>query len=660
MVISASLWHRRFGGERDVIGRVIEVNGEPATIVGVLQSSYDFPLRNTELWQIMHLQATRRGPFFLQGIARLAPGKTLESAQAETNVISQNIERANPGTYSRLTMPVESLRDYLTGNVRPALFVMFAAVLAVLLIATVNIANLLLARGRTQEREMAVRLSLGAGRRRLVQQLLTESVLLSLLGAGAGLSLAFAGIRLFRTFHPADLPLAQQVRLDWSVLLFTVTISVGVGVLFGLVPATQTMRGDLQALRDGGRGAFAATRRRHLGGVLVVAEIALSLVLLVTAGLLLRSFMLLHKADAGFNVPPENLLTMVVTPKAPGKTVSRAIYENWMISFYQRLTDNVGRLPGVQYAAISDSIPPDQESDDDTFSIAGRPWTQQAFPSTTFPKISPEYFRALGVPLLHGRFFTQRDTATSPPVTLISESLARRYFPETDPIGQKIQASSPGNGNPYMEIIGVVGDLKYWGLEKEFAPAYYIPFTQGFSDTVFLVVRSPKPAAALALVILREIRSLDKDAVARRVLTMEDLLSENMAAPRFRTLLLTGFGVLALLLAAIGTYGVIAYSVTQRTQEIGIRMALGAQRGAVLKMIMGRGALLTLLGVSIGLVASFAATRALSGFLFVIRAGDPLTFVVGIGLLSAVAMTATLLPALRAMRIDPLVALRYE
>ena len=366
VVISASLWHRRFGGERDVIGRVIEVNGEPATIVGVLQSSYDFPLRNTELWQIMHLQATRRGPFFLQGIARLAPGKTLESAQAETNVIAQNIERANPGTYSRLTMPVESLRDYLTGNVRPALFVMFAAVLAVLLIATVNIANLLLARGRTREREMAVRLSLGAGRRRLVQQLLTESVLLSLLGAGAGLSLAFAGIRLFRTFHPADLPLAQQVRLDWSVLLFTVTISVGVGVLFGLVPATQTMRGDLQALRDGGRGAFAATRRRHLGGVLVVAEIALSLVLLVTAGLLLRSFML-HKADAGFNVPPENPLTMVVTPKAPGKTVSRAIYENWMISFYQRLTDNVGRLPGVQYAAISDSIPPDQESDDDTF-----------------------------------------------------------------------------------------------------------------------------------------------------------------------------------------------------------------------------------------------------------------------------------------------------
>jgi putative ABC transport system permease protein len=418
VLISASLWRRRFAGTRDVIGRVIEVNGEPATIIGVLQTGYDFPLRNTELWQILHLEATRRGPFFLQGIARLAPGKTLASAQAETNVIARNIERANPGNYSRLTMPVESLRNYLVGNVRQALFVMFAAVLAVLLIATVNIANLLLARGRTREREIAVRLSLGAGRQRLVQQLLTESVLLSLIGAGVGLLLAFAGIRLFRTFNPADLPLAPQVRLDWSVLLFTVAISVGVGVLFGLIPATQTLHRDLRALRGGGRGTFPGDRLRPLGGVLVVVEIALSLVLLVAAGLLLRSFMLLHRVNAGFNAPPENVLTMIVTPKPPGKTVGRAVYENWMISFYQRLTGNVGRLPGVQHAAISDSIPPDQESDDDTFSIAGRPWSQEAFPSTTFPKISPDYFRALGVPLVRGRFFTQHDTATSQPVTI--------------------------------------------------------------------------------------------------------------------------------------------------------------------------------------------------------------------------------------------------
>jgi putative ABC transport system permease protein len=661
VVISESLWQRRFHGASDLIGRVIDVDSNPAMIVGVVREGYGFPLRNIEMWQNIRLKVTRRGPFFFQGIGRLRPGTTLASAQAETNVIARNIESANHGTYSRLTMPVESLRNYLIGNVRPALFMMFAAVLAVLLIATVNIANLLLARGSTREREMAVRLSLGAARRRLVQQLLTESVLLSLIGAAAGLLLALIAVRLFRAFNPADLPLTYQVQLDWSVLLFTVAMSLVVGILFGVVPSMQSVRGNLQApLREGGRSHTASAGHHRTRGALVVTEIALSLVLLVAAGLLLRSFMLLERVDAGFSAPPENLLTMVVTRKAARNPKNPAEYENRLTAFYQGLVANVGRLPGVQYAAISDSIPPDQESEDDTFSIAGRQWNEQEFPSTTLPKISPDYFRALGVPLLRGRFFTLDDTAQSPPVALISESLARRYFPESDPLGQKIQASSPGNGNPYMEIVGVVGDLKYWGLEKQPAQAYYQPYAQNLPDSVFLVVRSAKPAAALAPAIEHEINSLDKDAVTRRVLTMQDLFSENVAAPRFRTLLLTAFGALALMLAAVGIYGVIAYSVTQRTQEIGIRMALGAQRGNVLKMVMGQGATLTLVGLGIGLLASFAAARALSRFLYAVGAGDPLTFVLGIGVLSAVAMAATLIPALRATRIDPLVALRYE
>lgn len=662
VVITASLWQRRFSSSRDAIGRVIEVNSSPVTIIGVVSEGYGFPLRNIEMWQNVHLKVTRRGPFFFQGIGRLRPGATFERAQAETNLIGHNIERAAPGVYSNLKMPVEPLRTYLVGDLRPALFMMFAAVLAVLLIAAVNIANLLLARGSTREREMAVRLSLGAARRRLVQQLLTESVLLSLTGAAAGLLLAFASVRMFRAFNPADVPLAYQVQLDWNVLLFTVVIAMAAGVLFGVVPAIQSVRGDLQApLKEGGRSGSAGAGHHRTRAVLVIAEIALSLVLLVAAGLLLRSFMLLQKVDAGFSAPPENLLTMVITPKTVRNAENPFAFNTGIISFYQRVMESVGRLPGVQHVAVSDSIPPDLAGEDDSFSIAGRPWSDQAYPSTALPKVSPDYFRALGVPLVRGRFFTHEDTAKSAPVTIISESLARRYFPDTDPIGQKIQASAPsGNNSPYMDVVGVVGDLKYWGLESESATAYYQPYTQNFSSTSFLVVRSPKPAAALATMIEREIHSVDKDAVVRSVLTMEELLGASVARPRFRTLLLTGFGALALILAGVGIYGVIAYSVTQRTQEIGIRMALGAQRSDVLKMVMGRGAVLTLVGLGAGLFASFAAARALSRFLFAIGAGDPLTFALGITVLSVVAMAATLIPALRATKIDPLVALRYE
>jgi putative ABC transport system permease protein len=661
VVISASLWQRRFGGSRDAIGRVIEVNTNLATIIGVVGEGFGFPGAHIELWQNVRLKVTRRGPFFFQGIGRLHRGMTLDRARAETNLIGRNIERANSGVYSNLTMPVESLRNYLVGDLRPALLMMFAAVLAVLLIATVNIANLLLARATTREREMAVRLSLGAARRRLVQQLLTESVLLSLTGAAAGLLLAFVGVRTFRAFNPANVPLAFQVQLDWSVLLFTLAISVAAGVLFGVVPAIESARGDLQApLKEGGRGGTAGTGHHRTRAVLVVAEIALSLVLLVAAGLLLRSFMLLQKVDVGTSAPPANVLTMMVTPKTLRKTGIQFTSDNGIISFYLRVMESVSRLPGVQYVAISDSLPPDQGGEDDTFSIAGRPWSDQTFPSTTLPKISPDYFRALGVPLLRGRFFTQDDTAKSTPVTIISESLARRYFPDMDPIGQKIGASLPSNTDPYMDVVGVVGDLKYWGLESESKPAYYRPYTQNFNTTIFLLVQSPKPAAGLAPSIQREIRAVDKDAVVRRVLTLEDLLGESVAQPRFRTLLVTSFGVLALLLAAVGIYGVITYSVTQRTQEIGIRMALGAQRSDVIEMVVGNGALLAAMGLGIGLLGSFATARAISRFLFKTSANDPLTLTAGCALLSAVALAATLIPAVRATRIDPQVALRHE
>ena len=661
VVIGASLWQRRFGASPDAIGRVIEVNGNPATIVGVVSDGIEFPRAQTELWQNLHLKVTRRGPFFYRGIGRLRTGSTLQQAQAETDLIGRNIERANSGAYHNLTMPVESLRDFLVGDLRPALIMMFTAVLMVLLIATVNIANLLLARATTREREVAVRLALGATRGRLVQQFLTESVLLSLAGAAAGWVLSFAGIRLFRAFSPSNIPLAYQVKLDGSVLLFTIAISVTVGIMFGLVPAIQSARGDLQApLKEGGRTGSSGSARHRTRAALVIAEIALSLTLLVGAGLLLRSFVLLQKVNIGTSAPPANVLTMAVTPKTLRQAENPFALNNTIISFYQRVLENLAQMPGVQYVAISDSLPPDLSGEDDTFMIAGQPWSEQAFPSTTLPKVSPEYFRALGVPLLRGRFFNQGDTAQSAPVTIISESLARRYFAGRDPIGQKIRASGPENTDPYMSVVGVVGDVKYWGPESEFAPAYYRPYTQNFNSSIFVIVRSPQPAAGLANTIQREIRAIDKDAVVRRVLTLEDLLGESVAQPRFRTFLLVGFGALSLMLAAVGIYGVISYSVTQRTHEIGIRMALGAQRSDVLRMIMTNGALLIAIGMAIGLLASFAMAQSISQFLFATSANDPVTLLAGCALLSAVALAASLIPAARATGIDPQVALRHE
>ncbi len=661
VVIGASLWQRRFGAIPDVIGRVIEINGNPATIVGVVSDGIEIPNAQAELWQNLRLKVTRRGPFFYRGIGRLRPGSTLQQAQAETNLIGRNIERANSGTYHNLTMPLESLRDFLVGDLRPALIMMFTAVLAVLLIATVNMANLLLARATTREREVAVRLALGATRSRLVQQFLTESVLLSLAGAVAGLALAFTGIRLFRAFHPSNIPLAYQVKLDGNVLLFTIVISAAVGIMFGLVPAIQSARGDLQApLKEGGRTAASGAARNRTRAALVIAEIALSLTLLVGAGLLLRSFVLLQKVDIGTSAPPANVLTMAVTPKTLRKAENPFALNNAILSFYQRVIEKVAQIPGVQHVAISDSLPPDLAGEDDTFMIAGQPWSEQAFPSTTLPKVSPEYFRALGIPLLRGRFFNQDDTAQSAPVTIISESLARRYFAGTDPIGQQIRASGPGNTDPYMSVVGVVGDVKYWGPESEFAPAYYRPFTQNFNTSIFVIVRSPQPAAGLANMVQREIHAIDNDAVVRRVLTLEDLLGESVAQPRFRTLLLVGFGALSLMLAAVGIYGVISYSVTQRTHEIGVRMALGAQRSDVLRMIITNGALLTGIGMAIGLLISFALARSISQFLFATRASDPVALLAGCALLSAVALVASLIPAVRATRIDPQVALRNE
>jgi len=658
VVLGESLWRRRFGSRPDIVGQGTVLNGMRFTIIGVLPASFQFArLPDAEVWTNLLLNPpTHRGPYFYNGIGRLKPGVTLEQAQAETNAIGGSIERANSSWYSHLTMPVIPLREALVGKVRPALLVLFGAVVFVLLIAAVNVANLLLSRANVREREIAVRAALGAGRGRLVRQLLTESTLLALLGGGLGLLLAYAGIQLLRAWNPGNLPRVGDIQLDSHVALFTLLISLASGILFGLAPAMHSSRGLIGSLNEGGRSGTAGTARRRVHAALMVSEVALSLVLLIGAGLLLRSFDLLQKVNAGFSADPQKVLALDITLSGPKYADGKA-----QVAFFDRLIEQARALPGVESAALSDSLPPSEAGDSDTFVIDGQAWTQAGFPSTDNAILGPGYFRAMEIPLLRGRDFADSDTAGSPPVAIISASLARRYFPHEDPIGHRLKQSDPSlHGSPFMEIVGVVGDVKYDGLDDHSEMAYYTPYRQNFARNLYLVVRSGLPAASLSGTLRQQVRDLDPDVVVSQPSTLEQVMSDSVAQPRFRTALLGLFAAIALVLAAIGIYGVIAYAVAQRTHEIGIRMALGARRMDVLRLVTIRGLQLTLAGLAIGMAAAMALTRLLKSLLFGVRPSDPLTFLGMATLLCTVALLACAEPARRAMRVDPMVALRYE
>jgi putative ABC transport system permease protein len=653
VVISEALWRRRFAGNLGAVGQVINLNGEPYTIIGVAPPSFRFPRLETELWTNLQMPLpTRRGPFKFRGIARLKPGATLAQAQQETNAIGHQIERANAGYYSQLVMPVAPLRERLVGSTRPALLVLFGAVGVVLLVALVNVSSLLLGRAATRSREIALRLSLGASRGRLWRQLLTEAVLLSGLGGAAGLALAWGSLRMLRAAPPANLPRIEDVQLDLHVLAFTAAVCVLSGVLFGLGPAFQSTRANLTAvLSEGGRSGSSGAGGRRLRAALVVAEIALSLVLLAGGGLLLRSYQRLARVDLGFQAAPRQVfiarITRIAKPQEPPIA---------MPSFYEQLGERVQHLPGVEAAGFSDALPPTTQPDADSFSIEGRPWTQDAFPAVTVGIVSGDYFKTLSVPLLRGRYFTAADREDAPPVVIISQSLASRFFIGEDPIGRRMRR---GNG-PWMEIIGVVGDVKYTAFESSSEPAYYLPLLQNADGRTWMVVRSSLPAGSLAAEIAREVHALDPDAVVNRTATLDDMIADSLSQPRFRTVLLAVFAAVALVLAAIGTYGVMAYSVAQRTREIGVRMALGAPRGTVLRMVLGEAARLAVAGLLIGLLAAAPAARAVSSLLFGIRPSDPTTYFAVAALLLTVALVASFVPARRATRIDPIKALRWE
>ena len=658
-VLSYNLWQNRYGADPGVIGRAIVLNGLSTTVIGVMPPRF-LPTAETQLWTNLVVNPpTFRGPYYLTGEARLKPGVTIEQARGELAAIARRIEQQNPATNSNMSFRVTPLEEAIVGDVRPALLVLLGAVAFVLLIASANVANLLLARATVREREIAIRTALGASHARLMAQLLTESLLLAAIGGVLGLLFAKWGVKLLSELGPSNLPRLEEIAIDGRVLAFTCLISFASGILFGLVPAFPSGRSDLnKSLKEGGRSAAEGQGRSRARSGLVVAEIALSLILLVGGGLMLKSFLRLQAVSPGVN--PKNALTMQIT--LPQRQYHG---DSQMILFYQRLLEKVQILPGVESAGVGMSLPPNLLEVTDYFTVEGQAAvSERMLGLADLVFASPNYFQALGVPLLNGRLFSAADRADAAKVAIINLTLARHYWPNESPIGRRLRTGGPERpNNPWMEVVGVVGDIKYSGLDAAPEMVLYEPYQQAAWSSMYLVVRTSSKLdnpATLASAVQNAVWSLDKDLPVAHIRTMEQLLSESVEQPRFRTVLLEIFALIAVSLATVGIYGVLAYSVSQRRHEIGIRMAIGARRSDVLWLVVGQGMLLTFIGVAIGVTGAFVLTRFLSTLLYEVRPTDPATFVVVPLLLAGVALLACYIPARRAMRVDPMVALRHE
>ncbi|HMV50145.1 MAG TPA: ABC transporter permease, partial [Blastocatellia bacterium] len=580
------------------------------------------------------------------------PGVSPAQAQAEMDIISQRLQQQYPDTNSGIQIRFTSLYERIVGDVQHVLWVLLATVGFVLLIACANVANLTLSRMAAREREIAIRSALGAGRRRVVRQLLTESLLLAAIGGALGVLLAAWSLDALVAFNPDNLPRLAGVRINTPVLLFTLAISMVTALIFGLVPAWQASRGNLnQMLREGGRGAAGSAKGQKLRGALVVAEMALSLVVLVGAGLLLKSFSRLLGVDTGFNA--ENLLTVnlpLVEIKDPQQ---RANLTREAIS-------RIAQLPGVQSASGGSALPPVNAQRGTRFAVQGLPAGNGGLRSAYFIAVNRDYFRTLGTKLYEGREFTERDESDAAKVVIINRALARALFPNESALGKSLQLVNSEQSNEWREIVGVVGEVRYSGLDDPSEAAIYTPFAQTPFMWANLMIRTSLPPQSLIPAIRKAITSADVSLEPANFRTMEDLVAESVAQPRFYTTLLGAFALLALLLAGIGIYGVISYSVAQRTHEIGVRLALGAGKGDVLRLVLRQGLLPALIGAAIGLAGAWALTRLMSGLLFEISATDPLTFACVALLLLSVALLACYLPAKRAAKVDPMVALRCE
>ncbi|MCP9495914.1 MAG: ABC transporter permease [Pyrinomonadaceae bacterium MAG19_C2-C3] len=665
IVISHELWQRRFGGDAGVIGQQIPLGANPKTVIGVMPPNFKFPVATTfptEYWlplsesPSVKQQAARRGSIFLDVVASLKPGVSVEGANAELDTIARTLEAQYPNTNTGRRVRLVKLHESLVSDIKPALLVLLGAVGLVLLIACANVANLLLARAAARGKEIAVRTALGASRGRIVRQLLTESLLLALTGGGLGLLLAVWGIDLLVAASPAGVPRLQDVRLDMSVLLFTFGISTLTGVLFGLAPALQASKLDLNhALKEGGRGSTEGGRGSRVRSVLVVTEVALSLVLLVGAGLLIKSFYALLNTDPGYAT--DRVLTMTLplsTTKYP-QPEDRA-------QFFQQVLRSVNELPGVEAAGATAQLPLGGSENISSFNIEGRPPAAPgSTPTAGDQTVTPDYFRAMNIPLLKGRTFTEQDTNAAPPVLIVNETFARRHFPNDDPVGKRIIPDSETGSVPPREIIGVVGDARHQDLSSIPYADAYSPYAQNSRATMHIVVRAKTADPnEVAPAVRAAIKELNGDQLIWQTRTMNELVAGNVAPRRFNMILLGVFAAVALMLAAVGIFGVMNYVVTQRTHEIGIRIALGAQTTDVLRLIVAQGMMLALIGVGLGLAGSFAASRVLRTLLYGVSATDPMTFIGVSVLLAVVALLACYIPARRAMKVDPMIALRYE
>lgn len=655
VILSYGLWQRRFGADPSVLGQTVSLNSRSRVVIGVMPKGLQFP-EVAELWSPMALTTKMwtRTDHGLEAIARLKPGVTLEQGQAEMTAIAANIEAQNPVTNEGLSVNVIGLRSSLVGDYKKALLILLGVVGFVLLIACVNVANLLLARATARQKEIAIRAALGANRRRIFQQLLTESLLLGLISGALGLVLALWGLDLLLAAIPIDIPFWMKFDLDGRVLGFTAACSLLTGFVFGTAPALEASNPDLnETLKEGGRSGAGGPRHR-LRSLLVVAEIALSLVLLVGAGLMMRSFISLQHVDAGIN--PEGVLTMNIA--LPG---GRYREPEKRIVFFSLLLERVRAIPGVQSAGTNSGLPLTGNNWGRSLTVEGFPVLPVGeAPSINHCVISPDYFSAMGIAILKGRDFDERDAREGPKVTIIDERLAREYWPDEDPIGKRIRFGPPENNEPWHTIVGVVREVKHQRLDATTRESVYLPFPQMPMGGSSLAIRTSGRPETLITAVRAQIRELDPDLPVTLTMPMTEVVARSVWQPRLYTALFGVFAAVALILATVGIYGVMSYSVTQRTREIGLRMALGAQRQDVLKLVVGHGIVLATIGVGVGLVAAMVMTRLMSSLLFGVTATDPMTFAAVSVLLTGVALGACFIPARRAAKVDPMIALRYE
>ena len=662
-VISHGLWARQFGSRPDAVGSTVELSGRKRTIIGVMPRGYAFPSADTDLWVPLVIPpdfAAARNSFALWAVGRLKPGVPFERAQSDMAAINKRIQETYPQQRDYGVSLVPLPQQVVGPSLRTALWVMLGAVGAVLLIACANVANLMLSRAAVREREVGVRLALGASRTRLVRQLLTESVLLAVVGGALGVALAWGGLRLLTGLAPADVPRLDQVRIDAPVLVVSLAVAVATGLLFGLVPALQASRPNLaESLRDaGGRGATGGQRGNQMRRALAAAQVALVVVLLTGAGLLIRSFLELQRVDLGFR--PDNLLTMrVALPGAKYPPPSR-------VRFYTGLLDQMRAAPGVQSVGAISSIFLSNTPNSTNFTIEGRPRTPD-IDNTEVPldAVTPDYFRTMGIALVRGRTFTADDGRDStPPVVIINEAMAKRFWPNEDPIGKRFRYGGgdvdPANQPPWLTIVGVVGNMRRTGLDTPVRFETFLPLPQRpYSQMTFVVRTTGEPLAA-APAVRAAVRTADPTLPVFEIKSMDQLLSDRVAQRRFSMTLLGTFAGLALVLGLVGVYGVTSYLVAQRTREVGLRLALGAQPGTVVRMVVRQGMIVAAVGVGAGLVASLALTRLMAGLLYEVSPTDVATLGVVTATLAGATMLANYIPARRAARVDPLVALRNE